>query len=174
MYRLGAKSLRELDSGEFQVHPGLSLMVRTAITITPVDFAVHDGIRTAEEQQEYVRTGVSKTLLSYHLPDIPRNRGKDTEFGQAVDLVPYINGKLRWEWDPIYKIANAMHSCLHLIDSTSRIRWGGVWDRTLDQLDPHNLEMERAQYASRCRARGKRAFSDGPHFQYEHKVFSLL
>jgi peptidoglycan L-alanyl-D-glutamate endopeptidase CwlK len=29
-------------------------------------------------------------------------------FGHAVDLVPWINGKPRWEWKPIYHIAAAV------------------------------------------------------------------
>ena len=28
--------------------------------------------------------------------------------GHAVDLIPYINGKLRWEWNPICRIDDAV------------------------------------------------------------------
>lgn len=167
MYELGNKSRYELKQGSLEVHPHLCLMVRNAISITPVDFAVHDGLRTHAEQVEYVRTGVSKTLKSFHIPGGERTRGIKTEYGQAVDLVPYINGKLRWEWDPIYKIVLAMHDSLPHVGASNKIRWGGVWDRTLDQLDPYNLEAEREAYRQRRKAQGKRAFSDGPHFQIE-------
>lgn len=163
MYRLGRKSLEELTG----VHPRLVSQVKMAITVTPVDFSVHDGIRTSDEQLEYVRTGVSKTLRSYHIPALPRNRGWSTPYGQAVDLVPYINGKLRWEWEPIYQVAQAMHESLDLIGAGNKIRWGAVWDRTLDELDPFNLESEREAYRERQFAQGKRAFLDGPHFQIE-------
>lgn len=88
-YHLSAKSRAELKG----VHPRLKAVVEAAITDCPVDFAVHDGLRTIEEQREYVRKGVSKTMKSKHLE------------GRAVDLVPVINGKLRWEEGACRKVA---------------------------------------------------------------------
>ena len=82
---LGAKSRAELQG----VDPDLVRVVERAIAITPVDFTVHDGIRTVAEQKRYVAEGVSWTMRSRHLE------------GKAVDLVPWINGKPRWEWPPI-------------------------------------------------------------------------
>jgi peptidoglycan L-alanyl-D-glutamate endopeptidase CwlK len=174
MYKLGQKSINEMrdPNKALFVHPNLVAMVEGSIIITPVDFSVHDGLRTLDEQREYVRTGVSKTLNSYHIPNIPRNKGERSEYGQAVDLVPYINGKLRWEWDPIFQIAAAMHSNLDKLDNYNKIRWGAVWDRTLDQLDPMQLEAERDAYIKRRRQQGKKAFTDGPHFQIELHRFS--
>lgn len=169
MFHLGQKSLAELrnPSEDLYVAPSLCSMVEEAITITPVDFSVHDGLRTIEEQKEYVRTGVSKTLRSYHIPGLRRTHGIQTEYGQAVDLVPYINGKLRWEWEAIYQVINACHQSMNVIGSANRIRWGGVWDRTLDQLDPNDLESERRKYIERRRQAGRKAFTDGPHLQIE-------
>ena len=80
-FRLSFRSKRELVG----VHPKLRAVVEAAITDCPVDFAVHDGLRTIEEQRKLKAAGFSKTLKSKHLT------------GRAVDLVPYINGKLRWE-----------------------------------------------------------------------------
>lgn len=177
---LGKKSRDELynPSNDEQVHPQLILYVERAIVITPVDFSVHDGLRTLEEQKEYVRSGVSKTLNSYHLPKL--QPGGEC-YGFAVDLVPYINGKLRWEWEPIYKVIGAMHqaeqelrpkpSLSDLLNGNStltpRLRWGGVWDKFLGELDPHDLEGEREKYKERRRKQGRKAFSDGPHLQLE-------
>lgn len=165
MFVLGKRSLEELVG----VHPHLVDVVQRAIKITPVDFAVHDGLRSMDQQREYVRTGVSKTLNSKHL------RQADG-YGHAVDLVPYINGRLRWEWEPIYQIAAAVRLAeQNALDDAGprpdgprghwRIVWGGVWDRFLENLDPHNLSSERSAYRERMRLLGKRAFSDGPHFE---------
>lgn len=169
MYQLGKRSLGELrdPSADLYVHPSLCNQVEEAITVTPVDFSVHDGIRTFAEQKEYVRTGVSKTMRSYHIPNIPRSHGLTTMYGQAVDLVPYINGKLRWEWEAIFQVVGAMHEKLGVIGSGNRVRWGGVWDRTLDQLDPNDLAGERDRYIERRRQAGRKAFTDGPHLQIE-------
>jgi len=168
MYRLGNKSMLELSNpaADEEVHPQLRKYVEHAIQITPVDFSVHDGVRSIEEQREYVRRGVSQTMNSYHLM---RATPKGM-YGCAVDLVPYINGKLRWEWDPIYQIIAAIHDAEEIhrpMVQGGRLRWGGVWDKYLDELSVFDLPGERANYAARRRALGKRVFSDGPHIQIE-------
>ena len=96
-YSLGTASRAELRG----VHPDLVKVVEHAIQITTQDFSVHDGLRTLKEQRRYVAAGVSQTMNSMH-------RTQPDGFGHAVDLVPYINGKLRWEWPAIYPIAAAV------------------------------------------------------------------
>lgn len=152
-FQYGEKSKAELAG----VHPQLVVVAESAIArSTSVDWAVHDGLRTLEEQHAYLRAGVSWTLNSKHLkqPD---------GFGHAVDLVPYVNGKLRWEWPLIYPIARCMHaaSIEHQLD----LVWGGVWDRQLDELDANDLEGAVEAYVARRRARGLKASIDGPHFE---------
>lgn len=145
-YKLGAGSKKELEG----VHPDLVAVVRRAIEITVQDFAVHDGIRTLAEQKKLVASGASQTLDSRHIT------------GHAVDLVPYINGKLRWEWDPIYMIADAVRVAAQELGTP--IRWGGAWDVdfTHSSDSPEDLV---AQYVARRKAAGMRAFIDGPHFE---------
>jgi peptidoglycan L-alanyl-D-glutamate endopeptidase CwlK len=144
-FTLGAKSLQELDG----VHPELVKVVKRAIELTEQDFSVNDGKRTIEEQRHYLESGATTTMDSRHLT------------GHAVDLVPYINGKLRWEWGPIYKITAAMQNSAAELNIP--IRWGGVWDRELAQL--HDFEQDVAAYVSRRKAIGKKAFLDGPHYE---------
>lgn len=158
---LGAGSLKELTG----VHPRLVDVVQRAIKISPVDFGVHDGLRTEAEQREYVKRGVSQTMNSMH-------RKQADGLGHAVDLVPYINGKLRWEWDPIYDIAAAVAQALkdHNEQCDGQkplvIRWGGCWE-LLHLLPPTSAAMEAAvqMYGARRRKEGKKAFTDGPHFE---------
>ena len=151
-FKLGQRSENELEG----VHPHVSIVTRDAFTITPVDFSVFDGLRTDSEQAEYVRTGVSKTMKSKHLV-------QDDGFGHAVDLVPYINGKLRWEPRPLILIAEAMHEAAEKHDVT--LRWGAVWDRDFNDLDRSDLKGEVDAYVDRRRALGKRAFLDYPHWE---------
>ena len=145
-FKLSEKSLKELEG----VHPDLAAVAKRALELSVQDFAVHDGIRTLEEQKIMVETGASQTLDSRHLT------------GHAVDLVPYINGKLRWEWQPIYKIADAVRIAAKELGTP--IRWGGAWDTSFtDATDsPEDLV---ADYVERRRKAGKRAFIDGPHFE---------
>ena len=154
MFKLGKSSINELEG----VHASLVSVVHRAIELTVVDFGVHDGIRTLEQQKKLLLKKAARTLKSKHLV-------QTDGFGHAVDLVPYINGKLRWEWGPIYRIAAAVHQAAQ--EQNVDLVWGGVWDRRFGDLDgtASDLEDEVEAYAQRRKAAGKTAFLDGPHYQ---------
>lgn len=149
-YYLGARSRAEL----LDVHPRLVEVVERAIVITECDFCVLDGMRNYYEQCQLVEKGASTTLHSKHLcqPD---------GYAHAVDLVPWINGRARWEWGPIYVVARAVQHVAKELGVA--LRWGGVWDRDLAELD--DIERELEAYVDRRRAAGLRVFLDGPHFE---------
>lgn len=145
-FSLGATSKKELEG----VHADLVKVVLRAIELTAQDFSVHDGLRTLEEQKKLVAAGAAKTLESRHIT------------GHAVDLVPFINGKLRWEWEPIYVIADAVRMAAR--EFQVPIRWGGAWDVDFTN-STDSTEHLVATYVEACRLQGKRAFIDGPHFE---------
>ena len=158
-FRFGNSSQDELVG----VAPALVVLCYRTLELSPVDFAVHDGVRTIEEQREYVRRGVSQTMNSRHLPVHPNDDTSRPMRGHAVDLVPYLNGKLRWEWEPIYKVAAAMHKAAEELNIA--LVWGGVWDRAFRTLNPAQLDKEVEGYVARRKRQRKKAFIDGPHFQ---------
>lgn len=147
-FGLSAASLRELQG----VDTRLVACVKLAITLTPVNFTVYDGIRTVKEQQSYVAKGTSKTMQSKHLD------------GLAVDLVPWINGKPVWDWNGCYKIAWAMDQAATQLGFAGLITWGGAWDRTLADFggDLGSYEQEVGLYRKRHAGSD---FIDGPHFE---------
>lgn len=147
-YALGTKSIKNLAG----VHPDLARVVKRAIQLTKQDFGVHEGLRTEATQAEYLRRGVTKTKNSKHLkqPD---------GYSHAVDLVPYVNGVLRWEWPLIYPIADAMRAAA--VECGVMLRWGGVWDKALNEL-PSGLEGAVHAYSARHPGPD---FLDGPHFE---------
>jgi peptidoglycan L-alanyl-D-glutamate endopeptidase CwlK len=153
-YSLGAKSRAELKG----VHPNLVCVVERAIKISEQDFSVHDGLRTEAEQRAYVKSGVSQTMNSMHRPQADG-------FGHAVDLVPFINGKLRWEWAPIYVIAAAVWQASR--ELCVPIRWGGAWINMAEIKTGTPAAMKAAvdAYGAARRKAGKKAFTDGPHFE---------
>lgn len=163
-YALGAGSRKEMTG----VHPALTAIIEEAIALTEQDFTVHDGLRTEAEQRDYVRRGVSKTMNSKHMKQADG-------FSHAVDLVPFINGKLRYEWKPIFVIAGAVRQALDIVNARRagvgkapiKLIWGGVWDRDFASLpaDPKGMEAAVNAYVSRRRKMGKTAFIDGPHFE---------
>lgn len=153
-YILGKKSLKELEG----VHPKLVEIVQYSIQATTIDFSVHDGLRQSSEQKILYDQGASTldgiTKLSQH-------QIQNSGYGHAVDLVPYINGKLRWEWEPIFHIALIVQSVSEVLDT--KIRWGGCWKIiTNSGISPENMHN---QYLQSKLKQNKTPFSDGPHFE---------
>lgn len=148
---LGSKSMLNLQ----HVHPKLVGVVERAIKISGQDFTVQEGLRSSARQRALVASGASKTLNSKHLeqPD---------GYGHAVDLVPWIDGTPRWEWGPIYLIAAAVREAA--IALVVPIRWGGVWDRRLNDLPsgPAGIKSAVAEY---CVRHPGPDWLDGPHYE---------
>lgn len=138
-------------------HPDLARAVNLAIYYTSMDFSVHEVLRSIERQKEYVARGVSWTMNSKHLkqPD---------GYAHAIDLVPYVDGKLRWEWPCIYPIALAMRRAA--IELRVPIRWGGTWS-AINELPAveGGIEDAVAEYCAECIRNGRRASIDGPHYE---------
>lgn len=152
-YRLGTVSAARLA----EVQPDLARVVRRAIEITEQDFSVFEGLRTLDRQRELVAKGASRTLDSYHLAD---------KYGQshAVDLVPFIAGRVQWQDGPCLEVAKAMRQAAKQF--MVPVMWGGVWDIPLVQLNPDDLEGEVESYVARFRRdHGRRPLIDLPHFQ---------
>lgn len=123
--RLGTRS-RERLAG---VHTDLIIVFATAIQRTDIDFTVLEGMRTLERQKALLKSGASKTLKSRHLT------------GHAVDIAPFIDGEVRWDW-PLYdKLAVIIKQAAK--DCGITIEWGGDW----------------------------KSFRDGPHWQLPWKEY---
>lgn len=154
MFKLGKQSLANLNG----VHPLIVGVVKRAIQITTQDFSVHDGLRTIAEQRALFARKATKTMNSKHLP-------QSDGLGHAVDLVPFINGQLRWEWEPIYDIAVAVDAAATEQGVASRIRWGGVWDRHMGEYGNGTDVSMRDAVAAYVKRHPGPDFIDGPHFE---------
>jgi peptidoglycan L-alanyl-D-glutamate endopeptidase CwlK len=124
-YALGATSLARLQG----VHPDLVRVVKLAITRTPVDFTVLEGLRTKERQAVLFKQGATRTMNSRHIT------------GHAVDLAPVIDGKVSWDWPLYHKLAPVMKAAAKELGVS--IVWGGDWTTFKD--GPH-WELNRAAY----------------------------
>lgn len=116
-FKLSNKSLKKLSG----VHPDLVRVVKQAIILTPIDFAVTEGLRTIERQKLLVESGASMTMNSQHL------------VGRAVDLVALVDGDVRWDWPLYHKLAQAMKAAADYC--MIKICWGGDWENFKD--GPH-------------------------------------
>lgn len=117
MFVLSKKSLDRLTG----VHPDLVRVVKRAIEITTVDFAVLEGVRSKARQEQLVKAGASQTMNSRHIT------------GHAVDLGAYVSGSVRWDWPLYYKIADAVKQAAAELGVP--IEWGGDWRKFKD--GPH-------------------------------------
>jgi peptidoglycan L-alanyl-D-glutamate endopeptidase CwlK len=143
---LGEVSLRNLAG----VNPKLRLLCKEVIEESPVDFRVTEGLRTLSRQKHLVSIGASQTLDSRHLT------------GDAVDLVPWDGGP-RWEWSLIYTLAAHIRTVAN--SNSISLRWGGAWDVYNFTYTVKPIPELVDGYITRQKAKGRRPFLDGPHFE---------
>ena len=116
-YTLSQKSKDRLAG----VHPDLVAVVNHAISISEVDFAVLEGVRSKSRQEQLVKAGASQTMNSRHIT------------GHAVDLGAIVAGQVRWDWPLYHKIADAMKKAA--AELRIPLEWGGDWKTLKD--GPH-------------------------------------
>jgi peptidoglycan L-alanyl-D-glutamate endopeptidase CwlK len=106
---LGKRSLKNLEG----VHPDLVSVVKLAIKLTPIDFTVIEGVRSKERQAALFKSGASMTMNSRHIT------------GHAVDIAPWVDGKVSWDWDHYYPLAAAVFQAAS--ETNIPVEWGGHW-----------------------------------------------
>jgi peptidoglycan L-alanyl-D-glutamate endopeptidase CwlK len=146
-FKLSKRSLDKLQG----VRPELIAVVKRAIEITKVDFAVTEGVRTVARQKELVAKGASQTMDSKHID------------GKAVDLVAYIGNRISWELNLYDDIADAMAQAARELGV--KIRWGGAWHIADIAAWDETMQSAMDAYVDLRRSQGRRPFIDGPHFE---------
>jgi len=148
VFKLSARSLARLEG----VNPALVSVVKRAIELTKVDFAVTEGLRTPERQRELFAKGASQV-----------KEGGTHVAGRAVDVVAYLGDRISWELNLYDDIADAMR--LAALEVNVGLRWGAAWN--VPDIRQWNGTMEAAMmhYIDTRRKMGHRPFIDGPHFE---------
>ncbi len=147
-FALSVRSLEKLRG----VDDRLVQVVRRAIEITTVDFAVTEGLRTRERQIELFNKGASQI----------RDGGTHVE-GRAVDLVAYLDDRISWELNLYDEVADAMKQAA--IELGVPLRWGAAWNVPDIRKWEGNMESAMNHYIDERRKQGKRPFIDAPHFE---------
>ena len=131
MYKFGAKSKSRLET----CHPDIQKICNELIKI--MDVTVLEGVRTKEQQEEYVRTGKSKTMNSKHLE-------QGDGYSHAVDLAPF---PIDWNYRERFVYMQGMIRGIALqlgIEVRSGIDWdsdGQVKDHTF--FDGPHFELKK-------------------------------
>lgn len=150
----GKVSLSELVG----VKPEIVKVAHLALTLTTQDFGIYDGMRTKAEQIKLVNRGVSQTLKSKHLPQADG-------LSHAIDAVPFANGQFKWDWKLVYPVIFAIDQAATQLGYADNLRWGGAWDRRLNDfggtVEAYKRECE--LYAQRHPGKD---FIDGPHVEW--------
>lgn len=123
-WAFGFRSRRELKG----VKAPLQDVANQALSYSPVDFGIIQGVRTSEEQARLVKTWASKTMNSRHLT------------GHAVDIMAYIGRQGRWDAGLYYRIAEAWWRASK--DLGVSITWGGAWGRMLHEYPSAEAAMK--------------------------------
>ena len=135
MAKFGSRSLNSLNG----VHPDLVRVMHEAIKDTPVDFTITDGGRTTAQQQALYAKGRTTPGPKVTNADGVRNKSnhqaKADGYYHAVDLYPYVNGKIDFndKGNRLPIIAahiKAVAKCMGV-----KIGWGGDWKGGWDK--PH-------------------------------------
>jgi len=117
-YRLSARSYKRLQG----VHPKFRQLAERAIQITPYDFAISEGLRTAERQARLLASGASHVKVSKH------------QLGLAIDIVIIIDGVANWEFEKYKQVSQAFEQAAKELGIVN-LFWGGNWETLRD--GPH-------------------------------------
>lgn len=157
-YRLGSSSLERLST----CHPLWQVIIERAIAISPMDFTVACGFRNKADQNEaYALARSTKRFpdsLHNHLSDQEdvaeaHADGVGEPFSLAIDVVPYLDGRARW--DLLYELrwlnGFIMGVGMPIAQAAGfYIRTGVDWDMDGSQAEHHfidapHLELRRLQ-----------------------------
>lgn len=118
-YSWGARSIRKMET----CHSDLVTVLETSLSLSPFDITVVCGARTEEQQEDAFRAGNSKVRW----PDSAHNCPDPGQLSMAVDIAPWIDGKINWSDEgSFYCLAGVMLAASNL--TGVRLAYGGDWD----------------------------------------------
>ena len=135
MFKFSRNSEKKLQ----YLHPNLQKFFRELIKISPYDFSITQGVRTAVEQNKLYqqgRTVPGKIVTNCDGYKIKSNHQiKSDGLGHAGDIAVLINNKITWEEKYYKEVAMSAR----ILMQKYNVEWGGDW----------------------------KSFKDLPHFEYK-------
>jgi peptidoglycan L-alanyl-D-glutamate endopeptidase CwlK len=115
-----------------KIHPELASRIRTvvaALAQAGINIEVVQGLRTFAEQDDLFRQGRTKKGA---VVTNARGGQSNHNYGLAVDVVPFVNGKPQWN------SPNSVWMAIGHEGGAVGLEWGGNWKKFIDK--PH-LQM---------------------------------
>jgi peptidoglycan L-alanyl-D-glutamate endopeptidase CwlK len=129
-YNYGKSSTAKLKT----VKHGLQFVCERALAYGIMDASVIQGVRSGIEQDHYYDTGKSKVKW----PNGKHNIKSPDELAKAVDIAPYINGKVSWKKEHCYVWAGLMLAAAK--EEGVNLRWGGCWSGKPEDIGNQDFE----------------------------------
>lgn len=140
-YQFSKRSLDNLVG----VHPNLVKVMKVAITDSPIDFTITEGLRSTQRQKDLFAQGRTKPGIKVTNANGVKNLsnhqdeadGRKDDLGEAVDLYPFFLGKVQVHHKDTIKnlklIADHIKATAKKLGI--KITWGGDWKSPYDP--PH-------------------------------------
>ena len=128
MFKFSKKSLKKLEG----LHPNLQNFFKELIKISPYDFSITQGVRTAEEQNKLYQQGRTipgKIVTNCDGYKIKSNhQTKDDGLGYAGDIAVLIKNRVTWNENYYCEVANSARFLMQKYN----VEWGGDWKNFKD------------------------------------------
>lgn len=111
-------------------HIYLQMVLREALGLGIMDISIIEGHRGKAEQNRYYDLGKSKV----EFPDGKHNKTPS----DAVDAVPFVNGKVSWNKLHCCVLAGIVLACAAKLGI--KIRWGGNWDMDSEPITDQDFQ----------------------------------
>ena len=127
------------------VHPDLVRLMEAAIIDSPIDFTIVEGVRTTERQKQLYAQGRTvkgtKVTNADGVKNKSNHQAKPDGYGHAVDLYPFVDGKLRiTEPYVVYNLrVIADHIKVKAKKMNIKLTWGGDWK---SPYDPPHFQLQ--------------------------------
>lgn len=102
------------------VEPALASVIEACVAKFPKAMSITEGIRTIEQQRQYVKEGKSKTMNSYHIPRPGRKYARAVDVAIFKDDGTYSGDMADYKEFAVLVLKEAAKRGL-------KIRWGGNW-----------------------------------------------
>lgn len=128
MFKFSRNSEKKLQ----YLHPNLQKFFRELIKISPYDFSITQGVRTAVEQNKLYQQGrtvpgkIVTNCDGYKLKS--NHQTKDDGLGHAGDIAVLVNNKITWEEKYYKEVAISAR----ILMQKYNIEWGGDWKNFKD------------------------------------------